>query len=186
MIINTHCSHTEGPTWGIKKSIMAQNQAGFSSDEDTAKRKKRNYDSRRLTTGPPHAGDKRDEFRSSKKIWGVNQDALIALGFYFVEEEFMHLSFNEEKIPAELRPHLPPLTATLNLQRTSDEPSAAHQQMELLNKRLHALKPGTLLSIDGKLRFHVDEPNFPSTFAELLALRDVRFRGAGGHYHEEE
>ena len=98
----------------------------------------------------------------------------------------MHLSYNEEKIPVELRPHLPPLTASLNLQRTAGEPSAAQQQAELLNKRLHALKPGTLLSIDGKLRFHVDDANFPSTFAELLALRDVRFRGAGGHYHEEE
>lgn len=169
---------------------MGQNyEAGNSSNGDATARNRRNRGDRghgdNAHFPTPHAVEKHEKI-SPLKLWGVTQEVLRSLGFFFVQDEFMHLGFNEEKIPVELRPHLPPLTASLNPQRTADEPSAAQQQMELLNKRLHALKPGTLLSLDGQFRFHMDDENFPSSFQELLALRDVRFRGAGGHQSEEE
>jgi hypothetical protein len=172
-----------------KKSIMvnSHNAAHSSSEADTARRKRnRNRgeggqgEHLRTTFTAPHAGEKIEKV-SSLKLWGVTQEVLHSIGFYFVQDELMHLSYNEERIPAELRPHLPPLRPSLSLTRGPDEPSVAQLQVELLNKRLHALKPGTLLSLDGQIRFHVDDADCPRTFQELLALRDVRLHGAGGH-----
>ncbi len=166
---------------------MSQLRAGGHQDDATVNNKTRRDKSHGMFPGSSmQTGAGKPEQISALTLWGVTQEVLRSLGFFFVQDELMHLGFNEEKIPVELRPHLPPLTASLNLQRTADEPSASRQQAELLNKRLHALKPGTLLSLDGQLRFHVDDENFPSSFQELLALRDVRFRGAGAHQSKEE
>lgn len=167
---------------------MAQNyEAGNPSSEDDTAKRKRNRNRRDRRNGEqtiayafssPYEEQQEGKI-SSQKIWGVSSEVLCSLGFYFVQDEFMHLGFNEVNIPAELRPHLPPLTAKLNPQRTADDPPASQLQAELLNKRLQALKPGTMYSLDGQLRFHLDEPDFPATFQKLLALRDARLHGAG-------
>ncbi len=162
-----------------KKSIMAQLRAGGHQDDASANNKTRRNKSHGMFPGSSMTGAGKPEQISALKLWGVTQEVLRSLGFFFVQDELMHLGFNEEKIPVELRQHLPPLKPSLSLMRGPDDVPVAQQQAELLNKRLHALKPGTLLSLDGQFRFHMDDENFPSSFQELLALRDARFRGAG-------